>query len=437
MIGKKTPTRFTITPGDPWLINGAATEATSPHEALREIYAAAKRFPITVEVEQGEDPSFFLEMDSSGRTAPIQDTATAQTEAAEPSTPAAENEPAHEEPTRAHELLDESSGSEAVASSRRLTPLALGLFVLAVLVAGAVAAAMLFFGGEDAPVAAESAVPSDSASASTPQGWKIPDGQRALTVFQDQVVTLEGSTLRILNAETGEQLGDPKQVKDPENVRYLGGTTAGAVDTGRGEVIVLQGNQAKVYSGSLNARGPEPVVVAAETYRTSTGAEHAIGKGQAVLAGTAEETVLAQGPNKITIGKRTTALKAPVPDAKITQWVGASNGRSIVEWGKGAKRWLVSHDNASGAVKMQKDITGNKVSVRSGKIWVGTDQYLQENQVQKLCAGGQQVDSSILCPEGDHWITADHKRTFSHRPEAVSPNHAVIDGMVTREKEEK
>ncbi|MBD4382405.1 hypothetical protein GUH10_11075, partial [Xanthomonas citri pv. citri] len=60
MIGKKTPTRFTITPGDPWLINGAATEATSPHEALREIYAAAKRFPITVEVEQGEDPSFFL-----------------------------------------------------------------------------------------------------------------------------------------------------------------------------------------------------------------------------------------------------------------------------------------------------------------------------------------------------------------------------------------
>ena len=117
--------------------------------------------------------------------------------------------------------------------------------------------------------------------------------------------------------------------------------------------------------------------------------------------------------------------------------MGASNGRSIVEWGKGAKRWLVSHDNASGAVKMQKDITGNKVSVRSGKIWVGTDQYLQGNQVQKLCAGGQQVDSSILCPEGDHWITADHKRTFSHRPEAVSPNHAVIDGMVTREKEEK
>lgn len=437
MIGKKTPTRFTITPGDPWLINGSATDATTPQEALREVYAQAKRFPITVEVEQEEEPSFLLEMDSTGRTAPVQDTPTTETKTDQSSDPAPETEPTEAEPSRADDLLEATGGSEAAGHSRRLSPQVLGLFALVVLLAGVAAAVMLFSGGEDDPVTAESAAPSEASSASTPQGWKIPDGQRPLTAFQDHVVTLDGSTLRILNAETGDQLGEPQQVKDPEKVRYLGGSTAGAVDTGTGQVILVHGNQAKAYSGSLNARGTEPVVVSSKTYRTSDGTEHAIGKGQAVLAGTSGDAVLAQGPDKIAIGKRTTTLKAPVSGAKITQWVGANKERSVVEWSQGSKRWLVSHDNTSGAVKMQKETTGKKVSVRSGVIWVGTDQYLQENQLQKLCNGGEQVDSSIICPEGDHWITPDHKREFSQRPEAISPTHSIVDGMVTQEKEEK
>ena len=143
------------------MIKGPRTRATGPNETRGEIYVAARGFAITVEVEQGKDPSFFLEMDSNGRTAPIQDTATAQTEAAEPSTPAAGNEPTHEELTRAPEVLDENSGSEEVESQRRLSPDARGLFVLGGLLAGGQAAAMLLLGGEAPPVARELAVPSD------------------------------------------------------------------------------------------------------------------------------------------------------------------------------------------------------------------------------------------------------------------------------------
>lgn len=423
MIGrKKTPQHFTITPGDPWTINGQPTPARNPHDALAEILDQAKRFPVHVEVIT-EDQAILLEMDEQGRTTPIEDpeepAEETEAEPVEEATPVAEDT----------DLAEELIGSDQPALARKITPLRVAIPALALLVVvGAGAALGLSGGGKDTP----EATPSTAAPSETPQqGWTLPDGQDAVAVLGNRVVTAENTTIRLYDAATGDQVGESYQVKDPDQIRYLQGTTTGAVDTGDGRVILLKDKDPEVFQGTLNARGTEPVIVKDRDYIDADGARHSLSKTQAVLAGITDHVVLAENPNKITVGDTSAELKAPQARAKITQWVGAGDHRAVVVWSKDKSHWITSHDLATGAVKLREEIGGSKVSVRAGVIQIGSDRYLQGDQIKQICSGGAQIDSTIICPRPQGWIAPGTSETFPDRPEAISKTHVVINGTVT------
>lgn len=408
-----TPEVFTITPGDPWRINGEVTDARSPQDALRQILEDAEHFPVRVQVHTHKRV-FALDMDERGRTTPVPD------EDPEPVVAASEDNTEQDEAPR--EDVQESARSRKLPVWQVAVP-ALGLLLVGI------GAAWALSGGGEQPAASTPSGPETSASPVS--GWRIPETQQPVAVLDKYVVTLEKNDLRIFDAASGARLGKDYRVEDPAKVRYLEGSSASAVDTGTGQVIRLAGSDPQVIAGVLNARGTEPVIVREREYIRADGSKHSLRENQGVLAGTAKQVVLAENPNKIFMGKKSVELKAPQTGATLSQWIGATDSHVVTVWSKGAESWLTGHKTSTGAPTFSEKIGGSKISVRSGVIWVGQNRYLQGDQIKQMCSGGEQINSTIMCPGADGWESSDHRQKFPDAPTAASTSYAVIDGTVT------
>lgn len=429
-LGKKDPELFTVVPGNPWTINGEASTARNPQDAVTEILSLAKRFPTRINVHDG-DQIIALEMDKQGRTRPASSApeetlgeatpATAMPTAAPTATAAAPAEP-NEAPT--------GTGEQP---RRKITPLRVTGAAALILCLGT-GAALAFPGSGDKPEepAAAAAEPE-----STHSGWKLPAGQKALAVLGNRIVTAQESTVRLLDAETGEQAGESYEVPNPEQIRFIEGQTASAFDAGAGQVIVLHEGSVSAVDGVLNARGSEPVVVQGSDYFTADGTKYAIKASQAVLAATEADVVLIESPGKAVIGDHAVELKAPAPEAVITQLISATDSRVIVVWASGDRRLIATHEVGSGEAVLKEDIGAAEVIVRSGIVWIGSDRYLEGDRIEQVCQGSQQVNATILCPASEGWESVADGSRFPELPEAVSTTFTVTAGTVTNVRTEK
>ena len=444
-LGKKNLELFTVVPGNPWTINGEPSPASNPQEAVAEILAVTKRFPARINVHDGEQ-IIALEMDKQGRTKPassdpeeipgedIQESAPVPTPApvsvgaVPPPPPADQAEPAAagEEP------------AEAQAEPRRkITPLRVaGAAVL--ILALAAGAALTLPGSDDDPRQDDSAAAAAAPTAIPDAGgWLLPQGQEALAVLGNRIITAQGNTVRVLDADTGEPVGESYDVPDPEQIRFIEGQAASAFDPGAGQVIVLRENSAKAVEGVLNARGTEPVIVQGTDYVDADGTKRPLMATQAVLAATDEDVVLIESPGKAIIGDRSVDLKAPEPETAITQLVSATDSRVVVLWSRGETRLLTTHDVGSGEAVLKEDIAAAEVTVRSGIVWIGADRYLQGDRIEQVCQGFKQVNATIICPAADGWESAADGRRFPELPEAVSKTYSITAGTVTNLRTEK
>lgn len=428
--GKKNPELYTVVPGNPWTINGEPSQARSPQEAVAEILSLTKRFPARINVHDGEQ-IISLELDKQGRTRPVSsdnlegNLGTSTQDAVPAPAAAVTAPPAPTEPA--------STEEPAETDRRKITPLRVAGAVALILALGT-GAALAFPGSDNEadPAAATTPTPTPTSS-----GWKLPGGQDALVVMGDRIITAEGTTIRVLDAETGEQVGESYDVPNPEQIRFIEGQTASAFDTGAGQVIILREDSLKAVDGVLNARGTEPVIVQGSEYFTADGAKRPFTATQAVLAAVDEDVVLIESPGKALIGERSLDLKAPEPEAAITQLVSATDSRVVVVWSRGDVRLLTTHDVGSGEAVLKEDIGAAEVIVRSGIVWVGADRYLEGDLIEQVCQGFEQVNATILCPAAEGWESATGGGRFPELPEAVSKNYSVTAGTVTNLRTEK
>ena len=432
-LGKKDPELFTVVPGNPWTINGETSTARNPQDAVTEILSLAKRFPTRINVHDG-DQIIALEMDKQGRTRPTSsapeetlgeatpDTTTAMPTATAPAAAAAVPAETNETPTESDER-----------PRRKITSLRVTGAATLILALGA-GAALAFPGSGDEPEEpAAAAVEPES----THSGWKLPAGQKALAVLGNRIVTAQESTVRLLDAHTGEQAGESYEVPNPEQVRFIEGQTASAFDTGSGQVIVLHEGSVSAFDGVMNARGSEPVVVQGSDYFTADGTKHALKASQAVLAATEAAVVLIESPGKAVIGDRSVDLKAPAPEAAIIQLISATDSRVIVVWASGDHRLLTTHEVGSGEPVLKEDIGTAEVIVRSGIVWIGSDRYLDGDRIEQVCQGSHQVNATILCRASEGWESVADGSKFPDLPEAISKTFTVTAGTVTNVRTEK
>lgn len=421
-LGKKDPELFTVVPGNPWTINGETTAARNPKEAVAQVLAMAKRFPVLINVHDG-DETIALVMDKSGRTRSVE---------------GAENLPIPITPAEASKKLTLTEGADAPVATdktqrRNITPLRM-VGAAAVIVALGAGATFAFAGsGKEQQPHNSAASPKPTATAN---GWKLPGGQDAIAILGDRIITAQGTNVRVLDAKTGKQVGESYQVQKPAQIRSIEGTTASAFEVGSGRVVVLRGGVAEVVEGVLNARGTEPVVVRDADVSTAGGLKLPLGARQSVLAAAAESVVLFQSPSTVVLGKRSVVLKAPKAGAVIKQLIGATEGRVVVVWALGAARWLTIHDSGSGAPILHEAIGSDVVTVRAGIVWIGAGKYLAGERIEPLCEGGAQVNAIIICPTSKGWESADHSMQFPERPNVVSKFYSVIEGTVSNKRKE-
>lgn len=474
---QRDPELFTVTPGapgEPWTINGEPTEASTPQDAIAQVHALATRFPAHLHVHQGEKIRA-LEMDKRGRTQRIphteptqetpdaEDQETAQEEpaaapvvlpaapavapaaitstepAAEPTADPAADTEHHEKPGLAEELGLAEDTAPTERPRRFVTPLRVVGAVTLVAVLG-IGGALASQGSDDepTPIAAADTTADTAAQepteTETPDGWSLPTGQSVVSIIGDRIITAEGTTVRFLDAETGEETWSLDDVDNSADVRSIDGTTASAMDTGAGQVAVLRDGEVSVLSGALNARGTEPVITNEREYIGPDGTTGSLEDTQAVLAATAEGVVLLESPNKIVTEGTTVELAAPEAEATITQAIRATDDRAVMVWSRGDTRWLTTHELATGDVQLREDIGAAEVTVRSGIVWIGSDQTLTGDEIRPVCDGGEQVTATIICPGPDGWESADGTQQYPEHPDAISPSYTVTAGTVTTQR---
>lgn len=412
----KSQQRFTIIQGDPWTINGENSPARTPVEALEQVHEMATDFPVTIDVQAGET-SFALRMDQRGRTAPIEEESISD----EDSDDAAELVPSLEEGDE--EDIEQPSSRGKIKTKRIALP------VLALLLIGASA-----FGFQKVTTSAQDTSaksPADSSKGEEDTSWDIQSSEQPLSVINSVIVTVDNDHIRLRQGNSGKQIGE-YTTDDPKSIRTIAGKNAAGIDTGSGQVLMIKHDKVTEVDGTMNARGSEPVAVKDDTYTTAESKTGKADKNQAVFAATSKGAVLAQQPNKITVGKEgPVELEAPTQGAKISQWVQVTETQAIVAWAKDDKTWLTVHSNTDGTIESKDEIT-EKPKVTNGIVWIGSDQYLGPDGLTRLCDGGEQIGSEVMCPDGNHWASADQKITSDSKPTAISDQYTITDKHVTK-----
>lgn len=92
MSRNRAPREFEVIMGQPWTINGDATDATTAAAALNQIYEEADLFPITIAV-RGNDRTLTIEMDEYGSTQVLETPDDAAEEASDEGDPVPEADP--------------------------------------------------------------------------------------------------------------------------------------------------------------------------------------------------------------------------------------------------------------------------------------------------------------------------------------------------------
>ncbi|MCP3425181.1 hypothetical protein NBM05_03850 [Rothia sp. AR01] len=420
--------QVTIVPGDPWTINDRPSTAVTPEEALAEVYAAAESFPITITVLNG-DAVITLEMTADGSTHDVDPDL-------EP-----DPDPELEEAVDITELMDSEEAAEeqdrepapaavtpAVASRKRNKKWMLIPAIGFVALAGLGTAAYAFAQGQD----------QGEEPAAEPTSWTLEEGQRPLGFAGEVLVTLADNQLRIYHADTGEQAGDPRTVEDPEEVRFMEGQNASAIDDGSGEVtFIASDGSTRTAEGTLNARGTEPVAVTSNEYTTADGQSDSIPKDQAVLAATTEGVVFAQAPNQTSVQDQDVSLHSPEKGARITEWVQATEDQAVVIWTKDDTDFLTTHDPETGQSIDQQKVNANDVTIQHGVVWDGLDRYLQDRKLTELCTDGEQITGQVMCPTGQGWKSADGQLTAAEKPLAISETYLVTSDHRVEPTKEK
>jgi len=230
-IFKRSPREFNVVIGEPWTINGKATQGTDSKGILEEIYDIAVYFPITITV-QGPEQVFQIEMDEYGNTYPLESV----------SKPASQDD-SHNPPDASSQATDVATQADIAADSTDTTdeqdpPASGGMRGLkdrspsiprkALLVG--VVGATLSVGGIIAIVGgnvsnqaqAINAGPGESWQTPIPetntanqaldaqytnQLWNIEPGEAdSASWFKAGVVTTEDNTVRLLDHHTGEKI---------------------------------------------------------------------------------------------------------------------------------------------------------------------------------------------------------------------------------------
>lgn len=427
--GKNTPVLFTVIPGEPWTINGSASQVSTPKDAIAEVLSIAKRFPVRIDVHDGEQ-TISLEMDKNGRTRPIE---AVEDEASTENAISAVVPPM---PTQAPltGATSEQSQEETTGKKRNLKALRVGGIVAAVVVLAA-AATIALIGLDKDHKPNDSVDPAANTTASmsataTATGWKIPEGQDVIAVLGKNVITAQGTKVRVLEAVSGSQVGMSYEAQKPSQMRSIEGKTASAFEVDSGRVVVLRGGGAEVIEGVLNARGTEPVIVRDADVSTAAGPKVSFSDKQSVLAANSNSVVLFEGPDTVVLGDKRVTLTAPEPGAVIKQLISATDSRVVVVWSSGSTRLLTTHDIESGSPVLHEGIGSDEVTVRAGIVWVGASKYLAGDLIEPVCAGGEQVSTIIICPVSDGWESTDHTLQFQAKPQVVSEFYSVIDGTV-------
>jgi hypothetical protein len=442
--GQKDPELFVIVPGaagEPWTINGEPTDADTPRDAINRVHTLATRFPARVNIHEGEQV-IALEVDKRGRTQPIP---------AEPVMPIVSVEELIAAPAVVAPVVVPAVPTEPAADTknpapagnthrprRLITPMrAAGAVALVTVLGIGSTIASQESDDEQEPDATVNTAAQEPTEAETPDGWALPEGQDIVSIIGDRIITAEGTTVRFLDAESGEETWSMADVDAAADVRSINGTTASAMDTGAGQVAVLRAGEVSVVSGALNARGTEPVITDGREYTGPDGTPGSLTETQAVLAATAAGVVLFESPNKIVTKGTAVELAAPESDAAITQAIRATDERAVLVWSRGDTRWLVTHELATGAVQLQQEIGAAEVTVRSGIVWIGSDQTLVGDEIRPLCEGGEQVTGTIICPVPDGWESADGTQQYLERPDAISSSYTVTAGTVTTRRNDR
>lgn len=217
-------------------------------------------------------------------------------------------------------------------------------------------------------------------------------------IIGDRIITAKGTTVRLPDAETGDEDWSMADADNTAQVRSIDGTTASARDIEAGHVAVLRDGEVSVVRGALNARGTEPVITDKWEYAGPDGTTESLKHTQAVLAAMPKGLVLLQSSNKIVTEETTVELASPEVDAVITQAIRATDDRAIMVWSRGDPRWLTTHELSSGGVQLQEDIDAAEATVRLGIVWISWNQTLSGDEIHPVCQGGEQVTATIICP---------------------------------------
>ena len=423
MMARSIREHFTVTT-NPWTLNGEPMAASTPAEALEEIHASAKRFPVLITIDDDQDPIHLL-MDKRGRT---KEADPALTDSEEPqdldpqdahSLEAQETE--ESEDNSALQTLGDMMSSEEESdetqedtnknrSKRRRMLLGLGVGITALFMVGLSAFAIL---------------PStDKANeAKTKQGWKI-DGDPDNTVaIGNYVVTITGNDAEVYAAKDGQHITGPIKV---DGARFIDGDSSAGFDTGTGKAVVLHDGTAETYTGTLNARGAEPLVIDGKTFTTANGDKHDVEKGTSVLgASTIATTTQIKAPATVITGDDKADLARPKDGAKLSGLIQATKDQVVLTWKKDNTNWITINDSRTGELMDSRTVKPDQVKFKDQIVWVDDKSYVSQGKFKSVCPSGTQTNGQIVCPSDSHWTIPDLGASVDQKPISVS-KHTVV-----------
>lgn len=414
---------FTITT-DPWTLNGEPMAASTPAEALEEVHTQAQRFPVMITIDDHQDPIYLL-MDKRGRTKEadpvLMDSDEAQSsnqqDIQSPESPEVEGSEddsavqALGTMMSAEEESDEpQEATSQGGSKRRRLVLGFGAGLVVLVVAGLSAFAVV-----------PGMVNADEGK--TEHGWKIDGDPDRSVAIGDYVVTITDSKADVYAAKDGEHITGPVTVDGP---RFIDGDSSAGFDTGTGEVVVLRDGAAETHTGTLNARGAEPLITDGETFTTANGHKNEAEKGTSVLgAATTSTATQIKAPATVITGDDEADLDRPKDGAKLSGLIQATKDQVVLTWKKDNTSWMSINDSRTGELIDSRTITPAQVKFKDQIVWVDGKTYVDQGKFKNLCHAGVQINGQIACPSDSHWEIPALGASVDQKPVSVS-KHTVV-----------